>query len=121
MHGKTRSAGRARLTPSRRPDVITWIDRQRALVARRTPGGTIEVSEFDLPPDDAGQQIALASVAHALADGDRIAVMGAESVRTRLEREYVAISHRPDRLMDVHREGPVSREDLVRLLRDQAG
>ena len=51
----------------------------------------------------------------------RIAVMGAESVRTRLEREYVAISHRPDRLVDVQREGPVSREDLVRLLRDQAG
>lgn len=119
MHGKTRSAGRARPAPNRRPDVITWIDRHRAIVARRTPRGAIEVNEFDLPSDEPAQQIALASVAHALAEGDRVAVMGAEPVRTRLEREYVAISHRPDRLVDMPREGPVSSEDLVRLLREQ--
>jgi hypothetical protein len=119
MHGKSRSAGRARRAPSRRPDAITWVDRRRAIVARRTARGAIEVSEFTFPQDEPGRQIALAAVAHALAESDRVAVMGAESVRTWLEREFVTISHRPDRLVDMPGEGPVGHDDLARLLRDQ--
>jgi hypothetical protein len=119
MHGKSRSASPARATVGRRPDAITWVDRRQAIVARRTSLG-IEVEEFHFPPDESGRLLGLAAVAHALGGSDRVVVMGPESVRTRLEREYVAVSHRPDLLVDVEREGPVSREDLIRLLRDQA-
>jgi hypothetical protein len=119
MHGKSRSARRARIAPSRRPDAITWVDRRRAIVARRTAGGAVDVEEFSLPPDEAGRQLALAAVAHVIADSERVLVMGPEVARTRLEREYVTISHRPDRLVDVEREGPLGRDDLVGLLREQ--
>lgn len=120
MHGKSRSAQRARFAPSRRPDAITWVDRRRAIVARRMPGGAVDVEEFTFPQDETGRQLAFAAVAHAIGESDRVVVMGPESARTRLEREYVAISHRPDRLVEIEREGPVSRDDLVGLLREQA-
>jgi hypothetical protein len=119
MHGKTRTARPAPSTLSRRPDAITWVDRRRAIVARRTSRGAIDVEEFPFPPDEPGRLLAIAAVVHAIGESDRVVVMGPESARTRLEREYVAISHRPDRLVDVEREGPVSREDLIGLLGEQ--
>jgi len=120
MHGKSRTTPRPRSTRSRQPDAITWIDRRSAIVARRTPRGAIDIEEFALPPDEPGQSLAVASVAHAIVESDRVVVLGPQPARTRLEREFVAISHRPDRLVDVEREGPVSRADLVDLLREQA-
>jgi hypothetical protein len=64
--------------------------------------------------------LGLAAVAHAIGDRDRILVLGPEPSRTSLEREYVSIFRRPDRLVDMEPEGPVSRADLVALLREQA-
>jgi hypothetical protein len=42
-------------------------------------------------------------------------------MRLALEREYVAIHHRPDRLVDVEPSGALAPGDLVRRLRELAG
>jgi hypothetical protein len=120
MHG-TRSTRTARRSTLRRADAITWIDRRHAIVALTTPRGAIDVQEFVLPDDEPGRLVELAAIVHAIGDRDRIVVMGPEPSRTSLEREYVSIVRRPDRLVDVEAEGPVSRADVVALLREQAG
>jgi hypothetical protein len=119
MHGTRSTRPRTRST-LRRADAITWIDRNKAIVARTTGRGMIDVQEFSLPDDEAGHLLGLAAVAHAIGDRDRILVLGPEPSRTSLERQYVSIFRRPDRLIDVEPEGPVSRADLVARLREQA-
>ncbi|HEU0237635.1 MAG TPA: hypothetical protein VFR14_14455 [Candidatus Limnocylindrales bacterium] len=120
MHGTRSTRPRTRST-LRRADAITWIDPHRAIVARTNPRGTIDVEEFRFPDDEPGRMVGLAAVARAIGDRERILVLGPEPARTSLEREYVSIFRRPDRLVDVEPEGPVSRADLIALLREQAG
>jgi len=120
MHGTRSTRPRTRST-LRRADAITWIDRHRAIVARTTARGAIDVVEFRLPEDEPGRMLGLAAVARAIGDRERILVLGPEPARTSLEREYVAIFRRPDRLVDIEPEGPVSRADLIARLREQAG
>jgi hypothetical protein len=42
-------------------------------------------------------------------------------MRTALERQYVAIYQRPERLVDVEESGPLTRHELVERLRELAG
>jgi hypothetical protein len=81
-------------------DAVTWVDRERAIVALRTGTEPIDVIRFDLPAEDVARTAALANVVHAIGERDHVVVMGPEPERTRLEREYVAIYRRPDRLRD---------------------
>lgn len=127
MHGKTHKrtpttsspGGAASATaPAGTSQAITWIDRTVALVARTSPDATVDVEEFRLPADDAGRMHALADIAHAIGERDRVVLMGDEELRTLLEREYVAIFRRPDRLVDVTSESTTTRPDVGALLRD---
>jgi hypothetical protein len=58
----------------------------------------------------------LAIVVHAIGDRERVLIMGPSSTRLALEREYVAIYRRPDRLVDVEPGDAVDRVELVRRL-----
>jgi hypothetical protein len=59
----------------------------------------------------------LAQLVHVIGDRQRVVILGPSSVRLALEREYVAMFRRPDRLVDVEPAGPVSTEDLIDRLR----
>jgi hypothetical protein len=118
MHGTRSSRTPARST-LRRADTVTWIDRRRAFVARLTPHGAVEIDEFPLPAEEPGRILAIAAVAHAIGDRERIVVLGPESSRIALERELVSIFRRPDRLVDQESNGPVGPAALVALLREQ--
>jgi hypothetical protein len=48
-------------------------------------------------------------------------ILGPGTDRLALEREYVAINHRPDRLVDVEPAGPVDVSELVNRVRELAG
>jgi hypothetical protein len=105
----------------RRADAITWIDPHRAIVARATGTGEIRLREFALPEDATGQLLGLANVARALGDADRVIVTGPESSRATLEREFVSIFRAPERIEDLEPDGPMTRADLVALLRERQG
>jgi hypothetical protein len=120
MHGKPLRKTRMRST-LRRADAITWIDPHRAIVARTTGEGDIRLREFALPEDAAGHLRGLADVARAVGDADRVIVTGPESSRATLEREFVSIFRAPERLEDFEPEGPMTRADLVALLRERQG
>ncbi len=94
---------------------VTWIDSTRAVVARSAGAGgvSVKVLRHDAP---AGVVPFLARVVDEIGDRDRVLIMGPDAMRVELEREYVSIFHRPDRLLDVEVAGPTVRAELVRRL-----
>lgn len=101
-------------TPSVHPSAVVWLDRTHALVARANAGRP-EVTEVDRSFD--AETDYLLRVLHAAADCDRLVVMGADADRVALEREYVALYRRPDRLIDVGQVDAPRAADLVEQLR----
>ena len=62
----------------------------------------------------------LARVVRLIGDRERVVILGPSSIRLALEREYVSIYRRPERLVDVEPAGAISPEDLVDRLRGLA-
>jgi hypothetical protein len=100
------------------PSAVVWINGRQAVVAAMSHDGrisTCEISRGSLP-----ESSYLAQVVRVIGDRQRVVILGPSSVRLALEREYVAMFRRPDRLVDVEPAGPVSRDDLVDRLRTLA-
>ncbi len=107
MHGHTLRRGTGIKVdvpeaPCPRTGAVTWIDAKRALVARSSADGTTVVNEVRRSArrrDPLGPF--LARVVDEIGDRDRVVILGPDAMRVELEREYVAINRRPDRLVDV--------------------
>jgi hypothetical protein len=121
MHNDTTHRAAPRRLPRPHSGAITWIDRRHALIARTMPSGAIDVTEVYLTPSAADPSSGLTRVADAIGDRERVVITGSLAMRTALERQYVAIYQRPDRLVDVEPDGPLSRGELVERLRELAG
>ena len=107
-------------TSRRRPrGAVTWIDRDRALVARDRPDGGIAISAVDR--DRAERTVYLGRVACEIGDRDRLVIMGPGQLRTELEREYVVTYRRPDRLLDVEPAAEMTEAELIRRLDELDG
>ena len=80
-----------------RPDVVVWIDERHALIARCDPEGqisTVEIRRLARP-----ENRYLGQVVHEINGRGRVMLIGAPPIRLALERRFVAVSHRPDRLL----------------------
>lgn len=62
----------------------------------------------------------LAHAVRVIGDRQRVVILGPSTDRLALEREYVAMFRRPDRLVDVEPAGTVSADELVDRLRTLA-
>jgi hypothetical protein len=94
---------------------VAWIDDGGAIVARTGSNGhetTCEITRGSLP-----EPAYLAIVVRTIGDRERVLILGPGPARLALEREYVSIYHRPERLVDVEPSGPVGRDELVTRLR----
>ena len=116
MHGHPKHT----ITPSRRAatlgratGAVTWIDSSRAVVVG-TGGERPEVTTVAHEPVETIPF--LARVVDAIGDRDRVLILGPDAMRVELEREYVSIYHRPDRLLDVEASGSADESELVRRL-----
>lgn len=123
MHGRS---GPATIQPpvarSASSGAVAWVDHLTALVAHRQADGTAVVTELGRATSVADDDPTfLARIADVIDDADRVVILGPGDMRTRLEREYVTIWHRPDRLVDVEPSGPVGRDDLLARLRALEG
>ena len=86
-----------RASMDRRPDSVVWIDKRRAIVAQLDPAGgisTVEIRRLGQP-----QSRFLGQVVHEIGAHEHVAVIGAQPLRVALERRFVAVGHRPDRLV----------------------
>jgi pyrrolidone-carboxylate peptidase len=115
MHGKSRSRPPARPAATG-VNAVVWIGPDRALVVRGGDGGDVASSEVLIPALPAETPPALAEVAHSIGRVDHVLVLGATDLRTALEREIVAIGHRPETIRDDEIDEPVDRAVLVRRL-----
>jgi len=97
------------------PSAVCWIDGANAIVAAMSRDGRISTCEMNggwLP-----EVTYLAQGVRLIGDRDRVTILVPGSMRLLLEREYVAVFHRPDRLVDVEPEGPVTVEELIERVR----
>jgi hypothetical protein len=93
------------------PSAVVWIDERNATVVALSSNAclsTCEIERGSLP-----ESSYLAQVVRVIGDRHRVAILGPSEVRLALEREYVALFQRPDRLVDVEPAGPISPAELV--------
>jgi hypothetical protein len=84
---------------------IVWIDERHAIVASTTSEGGMTTKRVDR---GAGLETEyLAHVVHEVGDRPIVSIVGPSNVRIALEREFVAISHRPERLVGI----PMAKRD----------
>ena len=79
-----------------RPDAVVWVDEQHAIVAS---AGVEGIATTEIRRVGQAEVRYLARVVHELGDRQRVLIVGAHPMRVGLEREYVSITHRPDRLI----------------------
>lgn len=100
---------------------LAWIDHHTAVVTRLTAAGDPTMEDFAFLDDDPEARASvIARIVHAVTDCRRLTVVGDDDMRTLLEREYVALLHRPDRLFEIEAAGPIDRADLGARLRGLA-
>jgi hypothetical protein len=97
---------------------VAWIDDQRSMVAAMSADG--HISRCEITRGWLSEPAYLAQVVRVIGDRERVVILGPSDLRLELEREYVAVVRRPDRLVDVEPEGPVSLDQLVDRLRTLA-
>ena len=98
--GHTMEARLTNETDGTRSEAVVWIDHEQALVVAGARDGSERVEILDralLETESAFE----ARTADAVLDADRVLVSGPADIRTDFERTYVAITHRPDRLVDL--------------------
>jgi hypothetical protein len=112
------TAEAATATIATRPSAVAWIDDRHAYVATNAASGDLLFTEIVPRPGVAGHdQTYLARVVDAIGDRERIAILGPDTQRLALEREYVMIFHRPERLIDVEPSSLADRIEIAERLR----
>lgn len=98
---------------------VAWINGRGATVAGIDPDGSLTTRTVDRRSEP--ESVFLDLVVRAIGDRDRVVILGPSSVRLALEREYVGIYQRPDRLVDVEPAGAVEEAELIDRVRQLAG
>jgi hypothetical protein len=81
------------------PEAIVWIDGRHAIVASAAADGGVATRWVDRGAESEAEF--LAHVVHQIGDRPTVSIVGPSGVRLALEREFVAISHRPERLIGI--------------------
>jgi hypothetical protein len=95
-----------------------WVNGRSALIALMDSDGQISTCEIDRGIEPELSYLAI--VVHAIGDRERILILGPSTTRLALEREYVALYRRPDRLVDVEPGDVFDRGELVQRLYELA-
>ena len=100
------------------PSAVVWINGRQAFVALMSHDG--HVSTCEINRGWLSQLTYLTQVVRVIGDRQRVVILGPSSIRSALERAYVTMFRRADRLVDVEPAGPVSPGDLVDRVRTLA-
>ncbi len=94
-----------RLTADARParKVVVWIDHDQAFIVGQDPDGRESVELVDRAPGESETEFEARTVGEVV-DDEQVVVSGPAYARTDFERAYVAVTHRPDRLIDIEPE-----------------
>ena len=102
-----------------RGSAVVWIDDRTARVALL--GENDQLSSCRIERGNEPESSYLAIVVRAIGDRERVVILGPGATRLALEREYVAIHPRPERLVAVEPADTLEWRDLLRRLRELVG
>jgi hypothetical protein len=94
-------------TQGRSHEAVVWIDHDRAVIVEQDASGRASVELLDRGPAETEAAFD-ARMVDEVVEEDHVVVSGPASARTDFERAYVAMTHRPDRLLDVERTKQMS-------------
>jgi hypothetical protein len=80
--------------------VVVWIDHTQAFIVGQGSDGRESVELVDRAPGETEADFEARTVGEVI-DDEQVVVSGPAYARTGFERAYVAVTHRPDRLVDV--------------------
>lgn len=100
------------------PSAVVWINGRHAFVAVMSHDG--RTSTCEITRGWFTETAYMAQVVRVIGDRQRVVILGPSSARLALEREYVTIFRRPDRLVDVERADALSPEEIIDRLRTLA-
>ena len=83
--------------------VVVWIDHDQAFIVGQRPDGRESVELVDRAPGETEADFEARTVGEVV-DDEQVVVSGPAYARTDFERAYVAVTHRPDRLVDLEPE-----------------
>jgi hypothetical protein len=84
-------------TRDQRPDSVVWVDEDRAIIAQRD--ATDGIATVEIRRAMRSDERYLGQIVHEIGGHQRVMVVGPQPIRLALERRFVAVGHRPDRLM----------------------
>lgn len=90
-------------------EAVVWIDHDQAMIVEQGADGSQSVELLDRAPAESEAAFDARTVDEVV-DDDRVVVSGPAFARTDFERAYVAMTHRPDRLVDVEPKTPTPRK-----------
>ncbi len=113
MRGRRTRADPRRPATEARPagEAIVWIDRDQAVIVEQRPDGRESVERLDRRSTETAAAFEARTVDEVVGE-DRVAVAGPERSRIDFERAYVAVTHRPDRLLDLGSASPSDDDPL---------
>ena len=126
---RTTSPGATGPTPATMPHgrlggAVVLLAATEAVVARTRPDGRDEITRVPRRSRRAGAPSFFVRILRELGDRAPVVILGASPERTAFEREFVMISHRPDRLVEdasVHDAHPEALLERLRGLRSHPG
>jgi hypothetical protein len=125
---RTTSPGATGPTPATMPHgrlggAVVLLAATEAVIARTRPDGRDEIVRVPRGGRSGASSFFL-RILHELGDRAPVVIMGAAADRTAFEREFVLVSHRPDRLLEeasVHDAHPEALLERLRGLRSHPG
>lgn len=114
----------ATLPHGRMGGAVVLLAAGEAVIARTRDDGRDEIVRVRRRTRKAGAPPFFVRILHELGDRAPIVILGAAAERTAFEREFVAVSHRPDRILDdasVHDAHPEALLERLRGLRSHPG
>jgi hypothetical protein len=99
------------------PTAVVWISGRRADVAVADRDDICGITSTTVEREIESEADFVTRIVSAVGDSERLLVLGPASRRLAVQRAYVAISHRPDRLVELERHGPVDPKELAERLR----
>jgi len=97
------------------PSAVVWVDEDHAIVAGTTADGAIATEQVER--GTASEVEYLAHVVHEIGDRPTVSIVGPSSIRLALEREFVAINHRPERLVGIPTSTRVAEAEILERMR----
>ncbi len=126
---RTTSPGATGPTPASMPHgplgaAVVLLAATEAVIARTRPDGRDEIARVRRRSRRPEAPPFYVRILHELGDRAPVVILGSSAERTAFERAFVAVSHRPDRLLDeasVHDAHPEALLERLRSLRSHPG